>query len=94
MTFEQFAAESLSLQLSYIADERARMAQASKTPGDKVALGKLGLHPLTSAEIAARVAQLDDMEKRAPEQFSTSAPGMAAAYRLNFAPSDFESLCA
>jgi hypothetical protein len=85
MTYQEWLAGSLRLQLHYIATERTRYLKAAALkaearnapPSDPrradeagrpyvEAMSALGLHPLTGAEIAARLRQLGEMEADAP----------------------------
>ena len=89
MTYTEFQARSLRLQVAYIRRERINMRAldtmrefCSSPASYKVSAHSLGYHPLTAAEIADRLAELDDMEARAPESHGDSA-GMRAAYQLH-----------
>lgn len=63
MTYDQFVEESVTQQLAYVREERERMRKLDKAYiVYAAAAGKLGLHPLTPAEISERFHQLNGME--------------------------------
>lgn len=85
--------EHIRAQLDYIEAERERMKAAARLPEidkpgapvDREAAEQwraLGLHPLTPAEIAARVAELDDMESRAPVTHGPGSRNVETARQL------------
>ncbi len=82
-SFFAYARECVAAQLAYIEKERARFRKAAETPGDRVALAALNLHPLTAAEIEARLRQLDQMEADAERTHGSWSAGTRAGWLLS-----------
>jgi hypothetical protein len=75
-----FVAACRHSQLEYIERERLRYrVAAALDPSDRQAFAALNLHQLTAVEIAARLVQLDEMEREAEAEFQPGSPRMKSA---------------
>ncbi|MFY9292805.1 MAG: hypothetical protein WAP03_19240 [Methylorubrum rhodinum] len=89
MSFEDYCTRCLALQLDYIAEQRTKMRDLEAVRMQhgldrmvyKAEAHFRGFHALTGPEIAARLAELDAMERDAPRAFGDT-PGMRALYWL------------
>lgn len=89
MTFDQYCARCLRLQLTYIREQRAKMLELEwartelglDTVRYKAEAHFRGFHALTGPEIAARLIELDAMEADAPRAFGDT-PGMRVMFEF------------
>lgn len=82
MTYEAFLAESKRRQEEFITRELRKISRADAAFFQyKCKMADLGLHALTSLEIADRRRQLQDMHKRVDETHGDS-PSMRSLYEV------------
>lgn len=81
-SLEALGAHCVAMQLEYVRSERERYQKAARVRTERKEMAKLGLHPLTELEIAARLVQLDQMERDAPETHGPQAPSTRVLWAI------------
>lgn len=79
-TFEQYVLGVQTKQRAYIAEQRTRMEAIARGELDEKQLSLPASQRMTPEDAKARLAELDEMEARIPEQYSVESETMRDAY--------------